>query len=123
MSKKIKVMPPPKKSEIEAIKKKTSGVEKALHSLETSWKVPTNMKDINNWQRDVEEKINYLIKTLSELNHTVQNNVENIKEIKADLQHNYENIKTIFDILENLFKKDKTDKGTIYKTLKKKLPF
>jgi hypothetical protein len=53
----------------------------------------------------------------------VKNNVDNIKEIKDVLRHNYENIKTIFGILENLFAKDKKDKGTIYKVLKKKLPF
>ncbi len=123
MSTNIKVMSSPKKSEIEAIRKKTTGVEKALHSLETTWKIPTKMKDVNKWQKAIEEKIDYLIKTLSGVNDTVKSNIENIKEIKDVLRHNYENIKTIFDILENLFKKDKTDKGLIYKTLKKKLPF
>ena len=123
MSKNIKVISPPKKSEIEAIRKKTTDVEKALHGLETIWKAPTNMKDINKWQKAIEEKVDYLIKTLSQVNNTVKNNIDNIEEIKDVLRHNYENIKTIFDILENLFKQDKTDKGLIYKTLKKKLPF
>jgi predicted DNA-binding ArsR family transcriptional regulator len=123
MSENIKVVSPSKKSEIEAIRKKTTGVERALHSLETSWKTPNKMKDINKWQKAIEEKINYSIKTLSEVNNVVKNNVDNIKEIKDVLRHNYENIKTIFDILENSLKKDKTDKGLIYKTLKKKLPF
>ncbi len=123
MSKNIKVLSPPKKSEIEAIRKKTTDVERALHGLENIWKTPTKMKDINKWPKAIEEKIDYLIKTLSGVNNTVKNNVDNIKEINDVLQHNYRNIKTIFDILENLFKKDKTDKGIIYKTLKKKLPF
>jgi hypothetical protein len=120
---KTKDIHPSKKSEIKTIRKKTTDVEKALHSLEHMWKTPTKMKDINKWQRAVEEKIDYLIKTLFEVNNIVKNNVDNIKEIKDVLRHNYENIKTIFGILENLFAKDKKDKGTIYKVLKKKLPF
>ncbi len=71
MSGNIKVVSSSKKSEIEAIRKKTTGVERALHSLETSWKIPTNMKDINKWQKAIEEKMNYTIKTLSEVNNTV----------------------------------------------------
>ncbi|UCD55510.1 MAG: hypothetical protein JSV93_01555 [Candidatus Omnitrophota bacterium] len=113
----------PKKSDIEAIRKKTTSVERALHSLENLWKAPTNMKDINKWQKSVEEKINYLTKTLFEINEVVKNNIQNIKEMKNVLQHNYENIKTIFGILKNLFEKDKKDKSAIYSTLKKKLPF
>jgi hypothetical protein len=120
---KIKNLTPSKKSEIKTIRKKTTDVEKALHSLEHIWKTPTKMKDVNKWQRGVEEKIDYLIKTLFYVNNVVKNNLDNIKEIKDVLRHNYENIKTIFDILENLLEKDKKDKGLIYKTLKKKVPF
>lgn len=120
---KVKNIYPPKKSDVEAIRKKTTDVERALHTLEHAWKIPTKMKDINKWQKAVEEKVNYLTKTLSEINDIVKNNVDNIKEIKDVLHHNYENIKTIFDILLHLFEKDKKDKRIIYKAFKKKLPF
>ncbi len=120
---KIKAMYPSKKSDIISIKKKTSDVERALRSLEHTWKTPTRFKDISKWKKSVEEKIDYLTKTSLEVNGIVKNNIENIVEIKAVLRHNHENIKTIFDILKNLFTKDKKDKGLIYSVLKKKLPF
>lgn len=120
---KINIATAPKKSEIETIRKKTTDVERSLHSLQTISKTHTNLKDINKWQRAIEEKIDYLSKAAYEINNTVNDNVKNIVEIKATLQHNYENIKTIFDILKHSFEQDKKDKKVIYKAFKKKLPF
>ncbi len=120
---KVKEIYLPKKSDIKIIRKRTADVERELHSLEHIWKTPIKIKNINKWQKAIEEKIEYLIKTLSNVNYIVKNNINSIAEIKDVLRHNYENIKTIFDILKHLFEKDKKDKRTTYKIFKKKLPF
>lgn len=111
----------PKKSAIEAIRKKTSLVERALQSLESDSKEPRRMKKINKWPKAVEEKIDFLAKTLTEINHVVKSNVANIKEVKNVLDNNYSNISTIAEILKHISEKDKRDKNTIYSTLSKKL--
>ena len=119
---KLETIKPQKSTEIETIRKKTTDVERALRGLETIWKMPAKTKDISKWQKAVEEKLNYLTKSLFEVNHIVKENVSNIVEIKNVLRHNYENIKTISEILKHALAKDKKDKGAIFKTLKKKLP-
>jgi peptidoglycan hydrolase CwlO-like protein len=121
MAAKVKSVAPIKKVGIEAIRKKSTVVQRALHSLETASKEPTKMKHLNKWPKAVEGKIDYLAKTLAEVDEVVKSNTTNIKEVKAVLDNNYNNIKAIAEILRHLFDKDKKDKGAIYNTLKKRL--
>ena len=118
---KIQKVHPLKKSDIKTLRKKATDVERDLRSLENIWKAPRKIKNIDKWQKAIEDNIDNLTKTLTETNYVIKNNVDSIKEIRETLRHDNENIKTIFDILKNLFKKDSKDKGAIYNTLKKRL--